>query len=131
MQTDDKCQRLLTDLENDENEAGFFYFSGHGAQVNGENYLFPIDAQVSNERDIKYATVHIGEVLDAMADAKNSVNIVIIDACRNNPYARSWRSSARGLAPIHAAKGTIFILRPRKRPSDGPAGGNSPYETSG
>jgi len=111
------------------NEVGFFYFSGHGAQVSGENYLFPIDAQVDNERDIKYATVHIGEVLDAMADAKNSVNIVIIDACRNNPFARSWRSGTRGLAPIHAAKGMIiaYSTAPGNLASDGPAGGNSPF----
>lgn len=111
------------------NEVGFFYFSGHGAQVSGENYLFPIDAQVSNERDIKYATVHIGEVLDAMADAKNSVNIVIIDACRNNPFARSWRSSTKGLAPIHAARGMIiaYSTAPGQLASDGPEGGNSPY----
>ena len=111
------------------NEVGFFYFSGHGAQVNGENYLIPIDAQVENERDIKYATVHIGEVLDAMADAKNSVNIVIIDACRNNPFARSWRSGTRGLAPIHAAKGMIiaYSTAPGNLASDGPAGGNSPF----
>jgi hypothetical protein len=111
------------------NEVGFFYFSGHGAQVNGENYLIPVDAQVDNERDIKYATVHIGEVLDAMADAKNAVNIVIIDACRNNPFARSWRSGTRGLAPIHAAKGMIiaYSTAPGNLASDGPAGGNSPY----
>lgn len=111
------------------NEVGLFYFSGHGAQVNGENYLFPIDAQVDNERDIKYATVHIGEVLDAMADAKNSVNIVIIDACRNNPFARSWRSGTRGLAPIHAAKGMIiaYSTAPGNLASDGLAGDNSPY----
>jgi hypothetical protein len=111
------------------NEVGFFYFSGHGAQVNGENYLIPIDARVENERDIKYATVHIGEVLDAMADAKNAVNIVIIDACRNNPFARSWRSSTRGLAPIHAATGMIiaYSTAPGQLASDGPAGGNSPY----
>lgn len=111
------------------NQVGFFYFSGHGAQVNGENYLIPIDAQVENERDIKYATVHIGEVLDAMADAKNSVNIVIIDACRNNPFARSWRSGTRGLAPIHAAQGMIiaYSTAPGNLASDGPAGGNSPF----
>jgi hypothetical protein len=111
------------------NEVGFFYFSGHGAQVNGENYLIPTDAQIENEREIKYATVHIGEVLDAMADAKNSVNIVIIDACRNNPFARSWRSSSRGLAPIHAAKGMIiaYSTAPGNLASDGPAGGNSPF----
>jgi len=111
------------------NETGFFYFSGHGAQVNGENYLIPIDAQIDNERDVKYATVHIGEILDAMADAKNSVNIVIIDACRNNPFARSWRSGSRGLAPIHAARGMIiaYSTAPGNLASDGPAGGNSPY----
>ena len=111
------------------NEVGFFYFSGHGAQVNGENYLFPTDAHIENEREIKYATVHIGEVLDAMADAKNSVNIVIIDACRNNPFARSWRSSTKGLAPIHAAKGMIiaYSTAPGQLASDGPAGGNSPF----
>ncbi len=64
-----------------------------------------------------------------MADAKNSVNIVIIDACRNNPFARSWRSGTKGLAPIHAAKGMIiaYSTAPGSLASDGPAGGNSPF----
>ncbi len=91
---------------------GLFYFAGHGMQVGGENFLIPIDAQLHEETDLRYEAVHVGRVLDALDNAENGLNIVILDACRNNPFARSWRRTrgapTRGLAVVQAARGTLI-----------------------
>lgn len=75
---------------------GVFYYAGHGVQVEGENYLIPLKAQLQNEKDARYEALALGKVLNAMETAQNQVNIVIIDACRNNPFYRRWRASGRG-----------------------------------
>ena len=62
-----------------------FYFAGHGIQLDGRNYLIPVDADIETESDIKYDAFDAGRVLGTMADAGNNLNIVILDACRNNP----------------------------------------------
>ena len=109
---------------------GLFFFAGHGMQVNGENYLIPIGATINRAQDVQYEAVPLGRILGAMEDANNPVNIVLIDACRDNPYSRSWRSSSRGLAPV-SARGTLisFATGPGEVASDG-AGRNSPYTAS-
>jgi hypothetical protein len=108
---------------------GLFYFAGHGLQARGVNYLVPIGARISRESDIKYETMDAGRILDEMANANNGLNIVILDACRDNPYARSFRSAARGLAVVSSAPVGTFISY-----STGPGGVardgegiNSPY----
>ncbi|MBF0266575.1 MAG: caspase family protein [Gammaproteobacteria bacterium] len=87
---------------------GLFYYAGHGIQVAGSNYLIPIDATIESESDVKYESVDAGRVLGKMYDATNPLNIVIMDACRNNPFARSFRSSVKGLAKMDAPTGTII-----------------------
>src|SRR5262245_8295997 len=89
-------------------DVALFYFAGHGAQVNGENYLIPVDAVITKEEEIEYESVNAGLALAQMASAANKLNIVILDACRNNPFARSFRSQTRGLAQISAPAGTII-----------------------
>ena len=84
---------------------GLFYYAGHGIQVGGENYLVPVDADIPEEDEVSYSAVSVNLVLGKMATAGNTLNIVILDACRNNPFARSWRtfrdnSNADGLAKI-------------------------------
>jgi len=64
---------------------GLFYFAGHGLQVDGENYLVPIGARINRQQDVKIAAVHVGRILGAMEESKNELNIIILDACRNNP----------------------------------------------
>ena len=107
---------------------GLFYFSGHGIQVSGENYLLPIGSIIVNENDVKYKAVNIGQVLDEMGSARNGLNIVIMDACRNNPLERSFRSSTKGLARITGPRGTLiaYSTEPGSVASDG-NGNNSPY----
>jgi Tfp pilus assembly protein PilF len=87
---------------------GLFYFAGHGLQVKGRNYLLPINADIKSEADIKYEAVDAGRVLAQMEEAGNGLNIVILDACRDNPFARSYRSSERGLAKMDAPEGSIL-----------------------
>src|SRR5579885_330126 len=101
-----------------------FYYAGHGMQVNGENYLFPVDATFENEKEVEYEAVNAGFVLAQLDEAPNSLNIVILDACRNNPFARSFRSATRGLAAITAPGGTLiaYATSPGSEASDGDSG---------
>lgn len=89
---------------------GLFFYAGHGAQVNGENYLLPVDANLKSEADVKYKAVNAGQVLTGMGEARNGMNIVILDACRDNPFPRSYRSSKSGLAEMEAPKGSIIAF---------------------
>ncbi len=113
---------------------GVFYYAGHGVQVNGENYLVPLKAKLNRQKDVGYEAVPLGKVLNVMEEAETQVNIVIIDACRNNPFYRRWSShsrgsgSVRGLAPVQSAEGTLiaFATAPGKFAEDG-EGKNSPF----
>lgn len=87
---------------------GLFYYAGHGMQVNGRNYLIPIDAEIYEEKDIKYEAVDAGRILDEMHTAGNNLNIVFLDACRSNPFVRSFRTSERGLARMAGPTGTLI-----------------------
>lgn len=100
---------------------GVFFFAGHGLQVAGENYLVPVDARVQLESDVQYECVNAGRVLGRMEDAGNGLNIVILDACRNNPFARSFRSASRGLAKMDAPTGSLvaFATAPGDVAADG------------
>jgi len=107
---------------------GLFYFAGHGVQVNGENYLIPIKARITREADVRYQALPMGQVLGAMEDANNGLNIVILDACRNMPFSRSYRSSQGGLAPPPTARGMLiaYATSPGGMAADG-AGENGVY----
>lgn len=104
-------------------DLGLFYFAGHGVQVNGLNYLIPIDANLKNERTVEYDCLRVDRVLSHMEASKNKVNLVILDACRNNPFERSWGRdlSQRGLAVMEAPKGSLiaYSTSPGKTASDG------------
>jgi uncharacterized caspase-like protein len=88
---------------------GLFCYAGHGVQVNGTNYLLPIGAKINKEADVKYRAVDANKILDEMATANNGLNIVMLDACRDNPFARSFRSASRGLAIVSSAPSGTFI----------------------
>jgi formylglycine-generating enzyme required for sulfatase activity len=87
---------------------GLFYYAGHGIQVNGHNYLLPVGAAIEHEKQVEYEAVDMGAVLGEMDFAHNRMNIVIIDACRDNPFARSFRSASQGLASVDAPTGTLI-----------------------
>ncbi len=86
-----------------------FYYSGYAIQVSGVNYLIPINSQIDNENDIEHEAIDIGRILGKMNSANNRVNIVMLDACRDNPARKLTRSASRGLAIIpKAPSGTII-----------------------
>jgi uncharacterized caspase-like protein len=87
---------------------GFFFYAGHALQIDGRNYLIPVGAVIDVEQDVEYEAVDVGRVLGKMEAAGNRMNIVVLDACRNNPFARSTRSAVKGLATVDAPKGTFI-----------------------
>jgi uncharacterized caspase-like protein len=107
---------------------GLFYFAGHGVQARGHNYLIPVDAEILTEADLEDVAVDVNYVLNMMDDAQNALNIAILDACRNNPFARSFRSAQEGLAQVKAPTGTLiaYATAPDSVAADG-GGTNSPY----
>jgi len=115
-------------LRKDETEAGLFYYAGHGVQVKGENYLIPVDANIESEDEVELQAVNVNDFLAVMESSKSRVNIVILDACRDNPFAASSRGGPRGLAPVDAPKGSYiaYSTSPGSVALDG-AGTNSPY----
>ena len=100
---------------------GLFYFSGHGMQVNGQNYLIPLGANLDSEEDVEYESVNAGRIVAKMESARNLMNIIILDACRNNPFVRSFRSATQGLALLKPPAGTFiaYATSPGSVASDG------------
>ena len=100
---------------------GLFYYAGHGVQVAGNNYLVPVKTVIQSESDVKYGCLDAGLVLGKMDDANNGLNIIILDACRNNPFARSLRSAEQGLAKMDAPTGSLiaYATSPGKTAADG------------
>jgi len=102
---------------------GLFYYAGHGVQVSGRNYLIPVEADIPREDEIGFVALDLNQVLQKMATANNGLNIVVLDACRNNPFARGWSRDASddGLAQITAPKGTFiaYATSPDMTASDG------------
>lgn len=100
---------------------GLFYYAGHGMQMQGRNYLIPVDAVLSSEARVRLETVDTEVVLDQMAASKTRVNIAILDACRNNPFERKHRSASAGLAQMSAPEGTLiaYATAPGRVAADG------------
>ena len=96
-QMDGAVIRLKNRLSLDHGSYGFFFYAGHGVQSGGENYLIPVNANIPDENFLRSRAVSVQAVLDVLNDARNSLNVVVLDACRDNPFGWS-RSGARGLA---------------------------------
>jgi len=116
-----------------EGDVGLFYYAGHGLQVHGENYLVPVDANPTREADIDFELVDANLVLRQMEDSKTKLNIMILDACRNNPFGGRGlgRAIATGLAQMQAPEGTIisYATQPGNVAEDG-TGEHSPFATA-
>ncbi len=99
-----------------------FYFAGHGMQVNGRNFLVPVDANITTEGRVRLEALDVDLVLDQMAASGTTVNLMVLDACRNNPFEKRFRGGAGGgLAQINAPKGTLiaYATAPGKVAADG------------
>ena len=92
---------------------GLFFYAGHGLQSDGRNFLVPVNAEIHKAQDIEFESVDLGRVLSELEYAENSMNIIILDACRDNPYkeefAKSKHASYNGLASIGSAPYNSFI----------------------
>jgi WD40 repeat protein len=108
---------------------GVFYYAGHGMQLNGVNYLLPVDSDVQDETELQSRAYDVNEMLAKMDAAKNRLNIIVLDACRNNPVARASRAVQYGLAAMQQGTGTIvaYATQPGATAADGAVGGNSLY----
>lgn len=113
------------------NTTGLFFYSGHGVQYEGNNYLIPTGSmsRVSVPDHLRYKTIDAGYVLGVMKQAANGLNIVILDACRNNPFKGFSRSMRIGLKRIPGVEGTLvaYSTSPGKVALDGVGRRNSPY----
>jgi peptidoglycan hydrolase-like protein with peptidoglycan-binding domain len=108
---------------------GFFYYSGHGIQLRGLNFLVPVSANPTSARDADFELVDTNLLLRQMEDSGASLNVVILDACRNNPFAgRGLKDLGAGLAQMQAPRGTIiaYATQPGGVAADG-SGSDSPY----
>lgn len=101
------------------NTVALFFYAGHGMQVRGKNYLIPIDAQIGSESAVRAEAVDMDAVLDQFS--ASPLSMVILDACRNNPFERKFRSAGGGLAQMDAPKGTLiaYATAPGKTAADG------------
>jgi uncharacterized caspase-like protein len=118
---------------------GLFYYAGHGLQVNGQNYLVPIDARLQREAQVKLQTLPLDTVLETM-EAAVPIRIVLLDACRDNPLAQALKRSlaasrsaavGQGLAKVRTTVGTLiaYATGPGDVASDGD-GEHSPFTTA-
>lgn len=107
---------------------GMFFYAGHGIQAQGVNYLVPVDAVLAVEDDLKYEAFDLQDILNKLDDARVRLSLVVLDACRDNPFAKSFRSTTHGLAQIDPPRGTViaYSTAPGKVAADGD-GNNSIY----
>jgi len=107
---------------------GLFYFAGHGAQLSWHNYLIPVDAQIEQVSDMQTQAVDLSLLLDDLTRASNPMNIIILDACRDNPFGRNVRVEQKGLSQIDAPPGTLlaYATSPGNVAADG-SGSNGLY----
>ncbi len=109
---------------------GLVFFAGHGFQGKGENYLVAVDSKTSGEIEARNSSLSLNQIIETMEDTPTDTNIIILDACRNNPFERAWTRSLvpRGLAPVYAPKGTLiaYATSPGQVASDG-EGRNGAY----
>lgn len=106
-------------------DVALFYYAGHGMQIEGENYLIPTDFAAGDEAAAKYAAYPAARLAEGMERSGAKLNIIVLDACRNNPYRRS-RSGSGGLAPMDSGTGTFITLAtaPGKTAADNPRSSN-------
>jgi len=108
-QMENAVTRLKNNLKESKGAYGFFFYAGHGVQSNGENFLIPVNDNIQSESYLRSRSLSVQIVLDDLNEAGNSLNVVVLDACRDNPFTWS-RGSGRGLAFIsHQPADSIII----------------------
>ena len=108
---------------------GFFYYAGHGIQHDSKNYLIPLGANIHYEHEIEYEAIAVDRVQDSMSNAGNPLNVLVLDACRNDPFGLPFEVKP-GLAEVNRTQGNMTIAYSTAAgatASDGVPGGNSTY----
>ena len=116
--------RTFGDMLKRKGGVGLFFFSGHGVQANGENYIVPLDAVGTGDSEFKRSAVSAGQIVDAMAAARNGLNMIVLDACRTNPFTHTTQGLSR--IDTNASLFVSYATSPGSVALDG-AGRNSPY----
>jgi len=127
---DDALQKFGSELTGA--DVALFYYAGHGVETHGLNYLVPVDANPADEGDVFAQMIGMSALLDQLEKSGTRINLVLLDACRNNPFRdRGVRSLTGGLAQMQAPPGTLisFATQPRSVALDG-EGGHSPYTSA-
>lgn len=107
IEMDERLAEFSSELES--SDVALFFFAGHGMQIDGKNYLTAVDTSFTREIDAKHSSLPLDKVIETMENGSNSTDIIMLDACRTNPYERRWRGiDSRGLAPVYAPKGMII-----------------------
>jgi hypothetical protein len=114
-------------------DAGVFFYAGHGFQIKGLNYLSAVDTNFIDEYSVLYRSIKLDEIIERMDESGVKTKVIILDACRDNPFEKKYRGNgSEGLAPVRAPRGTIiaFSTSPGDRAQDGIPGKNSIYTTA-
>lgn len=110
---------------------GLFFFAGHGVQVDDVNYLLAVDSKLTDEVKVKHSSLKLNQVIEYMEKHNPYTSLIILDACRDNPWEKKWHRSvaSSGLAPVYAPKGTLiaFATSPGQKACDGPGRRNGAY----
>lgn len=111
-----------------ENTVALVYFAGHGLQVDGENYLVPVDAAIARESDVPLESMRLADLMATVETIRSRTRIVFLDACRNNPFTEAAKTAPQGLALVNAPAGTLiaYSTSPGTTAEDGD-GSNSPF----
>jgi len=126
-ETDEALQKFQKELQRD--TIGLFYFAGHGVEIAGTNYLVPVDAKFDNEDILKRTSLDVNKVIRIFKESGNSLNIIILDACRDNPVGDTTK---KGLAPFLSPNGLFvaYSAQAGEKAQDGPKDGYSPFAQS-
>ncbi len=132
-QTQAQMKSAIARFSDDTEKAGagaiaIVYYAGHGVQIDGTNYLVPVDASANSATEVVIGAVSASDLLKALEFARAKVNVVILDACRDNPFKAASRGMSRGLARVDAPAGSIvaYSTAPGQVAQDGSTA-NSPY----
>lgn len=108
---------------------GLIFYAGHGIEANGRNYLIPVDSVLESDVDLRWSAIDLEAVLGRLKDARARLNVVVLDACRDNPLPTRGRSAARGLARVSAPSGTFiaYAAAPGEVALDGKPGGHGVF----